>query len=415
MSVELSMLKFFCDSREIEVMHHAYLEVVDNMERELKLLFNLVHKYYKEFPEKDSIPKDEFLAYYFLKYPRAKDAQTHLDLISEAYKSNLSLDLMKAHLDQMIERAHATKIINRLLPVMEGDQYGILDTVRTDVDTFVGLMHNPPDRLVVPVPCELTVEELIEQEINDAGIPWHLPELTDIIGGVRRKTIGLIYAFVDAGKTSFAMAAVAAFAKYLAETDDIICYCGNEEAAGRLRLRLVQAITNWTRAQIRANGKKAEEIAQDGGIHRVKLFDSITSTDQMEYIAREYRPHVMFVDQATNIKEGIVHGREGVDRLEVLFPWFRGFATNHNLGIVGVAQATGEAEDTKYLKLSDIYGARVAIQAALDYAVGIGRKVNNPIDDALRYLNIPKNKLHDGDGGRMTALFQKYLCEWEVV
>ena len=413
MSVELSMLKHFCDSREVETIHHAYLETLDNMEREIRMLFELVHKYYQEF-DKDSITYEELMGYYALKYPQAKNKEMHVDLIAQTFKSNLSTDLMRAHLDQLLERHHATKVINKLLPVMEGDKYGILDSVRTDVDNFVDLLHNPPDKLVVPVPCELSVDELINQEINDEGLPWHLKELQDIIGGVRRKTLGLIYAFVDSGKTSFALAAAARFARYLSETEDIVCYCGNEEAAGRLRLRLVQAITNWTRAQIKKKGKEAERIAQDAGIQRIKLFDSITTTEQLEYIAREYHPHVMVIDQATGIDTPGKKNREGVEKLEVLFPWYRKFATTNNLGLIGVAQGTGEAEDTKWLKLSDIYGARVAIQAALDWACGIGRKVNNPVDEELRYIHIPKNKLADGDEGKITAHFDKYRCHWEV-
>ena len=413
MSVELSMLKHFCDSREIEAMHHAYLDTLDNMEREVRLLFELVHRYYLDF-DKESIPREELLGYYDLKYPKARNRDMHLDLIAQAYGSNLSVDLMREHLDQLIERHHATQVINKLLPVMEGDKYGVLADTKVDIDNYIDLLHNPPDSLAVPIPCELSVQELIEQEIDDAGLPWHIKELNEIIGGARRKTLGLLYAFVDSGKTSFAMATVAHFAKYLAETEDIVCYCGNEEAAGRLRLRLVQAIVHWTRTQIKHNGKEAERLAQEGGIHRVKIFDGVTSTEQLDYIAKEYKPHIMVIDQATGIDPPGKKKREGVEKLEVLFPWFRKFANTHDLGLLGVAQGTGDAEDSKWLKLSDIYGARVAIQAALDYAIGIGRKVNNPIDDDLRYLHVPKNKLADGNEGKIVCHFNKYHCSWEV-
>jgi hypothetical protein len=219
---------------------------------------------------------------------------------------------------------------------------------------------------------------------------------------------------VDAGKTSFAMAACANFARQLADTEDFVCYCGNEEAAGRLRLRLVQAFTHWTRAQIRANGKRAEKIAQEGGIHRVKIFDGITSGQQIEYILREYKPHVMVVDQAPAVEVEGFGKQEGVTRLETLFRWYRKISNTYDVGLIGIAQGGGDAEDTKYLKLSDIYGARVAIQGALDWACGIGRRVDNPVDDDLRYIHIPKNKLHDGDGGRFPVHFNHYLCEWEV-
>lgn len=413
MSIELSLLKLFCDSRKAEAENYGYLNTLDNLERELKLLFNLVHSYYKEY-EKESIEHKELLSYYELKYPRAKERDMHLDLIKEVFASPISQELMKDHLDQLIEKHKATQVINKLLPVMEGDKYGILDTVRTDIDDYVGLLHNPPDSLVVPVPCELSVEELISQEIDDSGLRWHIKELTEIIGGCRKKTLGLIYAFVDAGKTSFTLAACVAFAKQLAETEDTICYCGNEESASRLRLRLVQAFTHWTRRQVQEKGKRAEQIAREGGIGNVKIFDNITTTTQIEYILGQYHPHIMFIDQATGIELEGRKKEEGVAKLESLFRWFRKTGSIHDVGLIGVAQAVGEAEDTKYLKLSDIYGSRVSIQSALDWACGIGRKINNPIDDQLRYLNIPKNKLHDGNGGRIPVHFNQYTVQWEV-
>lgn len=413
MSIELSLLKQFCNDKDIESTHYGYISALDNIERELKLLFSLVHRYYDEF-NKISISKDELLSYYDLKYPRAKDRELHLDLITELFDSNISSDLMKAHLDHLIEKHHATKVINKLLPVMEGDKYDILNTISVDIDKFVDVLHNPPDSFTVPLPCELSVEELVEQEIEDTGLKWHLEDLTDIIGGLRKQTLGLIYAFVDSGKTSFAMAACANFASQLKDTEDTICYCGNEESAQRLRLRLVQAFTNWTRSQIKQNGSGAEEIAIEKGIDRVKVFDSITTDTQLEYVIKEYKPHVLFIDQAPAVEIKTKRQQEGVAYLETLFKWYRKLATIHKVGIIGIAQAVGDAEDSKYLKLSDIYGARVAIQGALDWACGIGRLVNNPIDDDLRYLNIPKNKLYEGNNGKITCHFNHYNCEWEV-
>jgi hypothetical protein len=412
MSVELGLLKLFCANRDNEAVNYGYIDSLNNMERELSLLFNLVHNYYKEF-DKDSISHEELVAYYDLKYPMAKEKALHLELMAEAFASHVTDDLMKKHIDHLMEKHEAAQLVNKMIPVMEGEKYDILPAIRTDIDNFVDRMHNPPDDMAVPLPCELDVEELAAQEISDGGVPWHLPELTEIIGGCKRQTLGLIYAFVDSGKTSFGMAACASFAEYLKETEDIICYCGNEEAAHRIRMRLVGAMCGWTKRQVLERPKRANKIAEEGGLSRVKIFDNITSTTQIEVIIGQYRPHIMFVDQATNVEMG---GRreEGVQKLESLFRWFRKTATAHDIGLIGVAQAVGEAEDTKYLKLSDIYGSRVSIQGALDWACGIGRKVNNPIDDDLRYLNIPKNKLHDGEGGRMTVHFNKYISGWEV-
>lgn len=413
MSIELSILKLFCDDREAEARSYGYIETLNNLEPEVKLLFTLVHSYYKE-DWKGPISKEELISYYQLKHPNAKAKDIHLDLIGQVFLSNISIDLLQSHLDHLIEKHVSTQIINKLIPAMEGDKYGILSSVEKDVRDYVELLHSPPDSLVVPVPCTLSVEELVAQETKDGGLDWHLSELTDIIGGCRRKTLGLIYAFVDSGKTSFALASCANFARQLLGTDEKICYCGNEEAADRVKLRLTQAFTGWTRSQVLKNGAGASKIAVEEGLNSVMIFDSITSSAQIEYVLNEYKPHVLFIDQATGVELSSKKRLEGVAALEQLFKWYRKLCITHNVGIIGIAQGDKKAEDMKWLKLSDIYGAKVVIQGALDYAIGIGRKVNNPIDEALRYVHIPKNKLAGGNDGKFAVHFDKYNCSWEV-
>lgn len=411
MGIELSLLKLFCDDREVEAIHHGYLDSLDNLERELKLLYSLVHRYYLEFEKAKSISKPELLHYYDLKYPKARDRTLHLELIDQAYASNISIDLMKAHLDQLIEKHHATAIINKLLPVMEGDKFGILDTINEDVTTFTDLLHNPPERLIVPEPCIKSLEELVKQEIEYKGIPWHLPELTDIMGGARKKQLGLIYAYVGTGKTSFTMAAVASFARYLMDTEDTIVYCGNEESDDRLVLRLVTALTGFSSKQLEKNWPEAQKVAEENGVNSIKVFGNITTGEQLEYIIKKYTPHILVMDQAPYVQIPAKKKEEGVKYLETLFQYYRRLCDIHNFAFIGVAQAEGKAEDTKYLKLGEIYGARVAIQGALDWAIGIGKKEKD-VDEEMRYINVAKNK---GDENRFAAMFNKYTNEWKGV
>jgi len=413
MSVELSIMKLFCDSREIESTHFGYIKAVANMEKEIKLLFNLIDSYYKDY-ENGNITKDDLISYYEIKYPKAKERNMHLDLISSAFTLDVNPDLVKISLDQLVEKHTVTTIVNKLIPVMEGEKYGVLESIRGDIDSFIDLLYNPPDSLVVPEPCRMTTQELIEQEIMDDGIPWHIRSVTNIVNGIRRKTLGLIYAFVDSGKTSFAFGACAAFAKFLTD-DQNICYAGNEEDAPRMRLRFIQALLNKTRGQIACDGDEADRMAIERGLNRVNIFDSITTGEQLQYIIKEYQPTILFIDQATDIEIQTGRKREGVDYLKALFKWYRRLANKHDCAIVGVSQGVGLAENTQWLKLSDIYGSRVAIQGALDYAIGIGRKVDDPVSEDLRFINIPKNKLHDGEGGKFIVNFHRQTCLWREV
>jgi hypothetical protein len=148
----------------------------------------------------------------------------------------------------------------------------------------------------------------------------------------------------------------------------------------------------------------------------VLVFDEITSGDQIKYIIKEYHPTILFVDQATDV-EVDTRFKPGnqVEYLKQLFKWYRRLANKNDCAIVGVSQGVGEAENKKWLKLSDIYGSRVAIQGALDYAIGIGRKVDDASLEDMRYLHISKNKLNDGSAGKFVTDFNRTICRWEEI
>lgn len=717
MSIELAILKLFCDNREIEISHYGYIENTENIERELKILFNLVHSYYSEYGT-NKINKDELLSFFDITYPKSRDRAMCIDLINTAFALELNENLIRSSLDQFIEKHISTTIINKLIPVMEGSKFGILDTIQTDIESYRDLLFNPPDKLTIPKPCDLSVKELIEQEIMDEGLEWHLPTLNQIIGGLRMKRLGLIYAYVDcysedteiltnkgwkyfyklnkndlvaqysdnqiiefvkpesyikrsyhgvmyhihdtigrydqlvtprhrviyrrnklnieeelarniilnqtqsfdcagikqqgkqslsmwerfliayqadgsswrkgcdgskcghftvrfdlkkkrkierlkwilnnlklknyfgsdrktwyievpikisklfdwvnlekvsykwcqefiyelshwdshrnnhgiicyssqykynvdivqsicvlgyfstnyhlqpkmkenhndqhklniriyqlvngvslikdrilyngniycvkvpsgkiivrrnnkpcvsgnSGKTSFSLSSASHFAKQLIGSDENICYAGNEEDASRLKLRLIQAILSCTRSQIPQIENIDDKLKE---LEYINIFDDITTGEQIQYIIKEYNPSILYIDQATDIDIKTKRKREGVDYFKSLFKWYRKLAVKNNLAIIGISQGVGTAEQTKWLKLSDIYGSRVAIQGALDFAIGIGRVTDDPIVEDFRYINIPKNKGFEGDDGRFAVKFKKQQCLWE--
>ena len=419
MSAELKLVKAFCDDREIEMTHHAYIQYIPNIEREVKALFQLVHSYYDKYGDtlgKNSIPKEELLAWYDLNNPNSKQRDTYFGIIDTVFESSLSNDeLVKDILDQTIENHYASAIVEKLLPTMEGHKYGLLKDVPELIDQYNDMLYSPPDNVVVPVPCTLSIEELIKGEIMEVGLPWHLDYITETIGGMRRKTVGLIYAYVDCGKTSFALASAAAFAKELAGTDEKICYCGNEESAPRLRLRFLQAMLNWTRQQIMEDEAGATEVANELGFNNVLIFDGIDTGDQLKYILKEYAPTVAYTDIATDVSIPCSSKVIGVDYQKILFKYYRTMATKHNCAIVCVAQGSPNLENSKYPKLSEVYGSKSGIQGSMDYVLGIGRVVDDRSLDDFRFVNMPKNKLNDGDDGRMKCYFDRKLCKWEHV
>jgi len=128
----------------------------------------------------------------------------------------------------------------------------------------------------------------------------------------------------------------------------------------------------------------------------------------------------LFIDQGTKVHLEGGSGRSLVDSSEVsqlqfLFNFYREAAKEHDTAIVILAQATGEAENKRWLKLSDMYGSRVSIQGELDYAIGIGRIVDDPTKENMRFIHVSKNKLMDGSPCKFSTHFIKEKCEWREV
>jgi len=158
---------------------------------------------------------------------------------------------------------------------------------------------------------------------------------------------------------------------------------------------------------------EVEMLLSQTNFDSVHFFDDIVAGDQVKYILKTYKPRILIVDQATDVDIKTKRRADGVEYMKQLFKWYRRLANEFACAIVGVSQGVGDAENTKWLKLSDIYGSRVAIQGALDYALGIGRKVDDPAVENQRYINIPKNKLNGGEGGKLTTNFTKQTCYWK--
>lgn len=409
--IELSILRLFCDDRAMCEQYSPYVfSTMEHMDRDLKILFRLVKDYYDKYADETAIDSVALTAFYDYQYPSSREKPAFDALIIRLFQIDVKEKLVTDLLEQMIERQFATDIVNQLLPVMEGRKFGVLQNLKENIDQYLSKLSDPPKELNLLNPCQLTVHELVKQEINDDGLRWPLDGLNYTIGGVRRKTLGIIFAYVDTGKTSFSVATAANFCRQLVNTEECVVYAGNEESAARLNLRLTQAFLTCARGDIKNDPEWAEEMRQQEGFGRIKILDSILTMDQVIKILEVYRPRVLFVDQGTKIETRIKDNE--VRAAQQLFNFYRESAKRYDCSIICVAQAVGEAENKKWLRLGDIYGSRVAIQGELDYAIGIGRRVEDANTELIRYFHVPKNKMLEGESAKFPATFYKDRCLW---
>ena len=411
---ELNVLKLFCEKRDVFEKYGHQMKQIDNLEPAVNLLLKCIQEYYSKYPEHNYIGKEEFKSFHDYLYPNHREQELHYNLIDKFFDAEISTDIMEDLLEQILERHHASIMISKLLPVMQGESFGVIPKLQQNIDNFIELMKNPPDLKNVLDPCDLAPSELIDRKLNLKGAPWHLEALTSVLGPVVPGSLGLLFSYVDGGKTSFAMAAAKAFAHYYRESPETIAYCGNEESKVRLSQRGVCAFTGMSTHELAQKYSKEEldDTLADLGWHRLKIIDGVTTIRTVKKVLEEWDPVIMFIDQGSKVSMEI--NVKEIKETRMLYNTYRDLGKEHNCAIICIEQATGDAEFKQWINLADIYGSRVAIQGELDYAIGIG-KTNERGRENFRYVKISKNKLLDGVTTAFPTYFDKERCVWKPV
>lgn len=413
MSIEYTAARTFCSSKEIYERYEGYIHTVPNIAREWKVIFVLIKDYYLEY-DQDAVDAQELHDFFDLQHPNARNAEAIHIMVTEIFNHEPKPHMIQAIVEQYIEKHKATKIIDMLAPTMTGDDFGKLPEVVREAEQFFDVMENPPEEMDRVTPVSASISELVEEELIFDGLEWPLEFLNDILGGIRKRTLGLIYAYVDCGKTSLALNVAANAARQLVGTDECIVYLGNEEPAKRMAIRGVQAFKHVGRKEVMANHAEYTKECMQWGYDNIKFFGGIDTGDHIIQVLKEFKPRLAIVDIATDVEVQMErhYGSEGVGYLKSLFKWYRRLGHRFDTSMLCVGQGTGEIANKRYPNLTDVYGSRSAVQGALDYAIGIGRKTDDAAKEYIRYLNIPKNKLHDGFKAKAAVQFDAEVCQW---
>ncbi len=407
--LELQILHSFCEKKELFVNNSLYFEdILDNMERELKSIYFLIQEYYTKYTNTSNISKNELYTFYKYKYPVSRDETVIKELIHTMFETHSQNVLITDLLKQIKEKYFATKIVNKLLPVVEGNKYGVFPTLQSDIEQFTTTQSTIEREEINP--CELSIQELVAEVIQRDGLQWHLNELTNILGPIPKKSLGAVFGYVNSAKTSFAISAVTRFAEQLKDTDEDIVYAGNEEAKERVMLRQIMALTGMTTTQIKNNPGKAEHIAKQKGKHIISTYDSINNIEKVEYLLEKHTPRVIVIDQGTKVSTKTQE--KDVIRIQHLYNHYRDLATKYNTSMIAISQGDATTANKKWLNLDDIYSSKVGIPGELDYAIGIGFIADEISKKNIRYINIPKNK---GPMGRFICNFNEETCVWKDI
>lgn len=251
----------------------------------------------------------------------------------------------------------------------------------------------PKEDLAVPVPTDPNV--LFPLLAAQGKWALNIPALNNRIRKMSGGTLIIVLARPESGKTACIVNMVAGKEGFAAQGANTHVLC-NEEGAEATAGRAICCYTETSFDDLRNNPK----IADTEDWHKVRknlVFlhrPEITFT-QLEQYCKKERPDVLVVDQLDHIT---LKGdyEKGHERLGAIYRCARELASKYNFILIGVSQASAEAEDRTKVNFSMAEGSKTAKAAAADLIIGIGKgaeEADGEGNTCLRHFTVSKNKL----------------------
>lgn len=402
---ELLIIKLFCKDRSNWLKYYQLIKGL-NLDKELLLLFSLVENYYEAYPEHQYIGQDELKSFFQLEYSTYKSGELIEKLIEDIYKLEVSDSLIKDYIETVLEKDTATKIINKLLKVVDESESGLLVSVEEDLQKFKDATDESDRDDSIFVSDDLC--ELFSQEDSTNQINWRLKCLQESVGPLKE---GLVHVFArtNVGKTSWLVSEITNFCHQLGD-DEYILYFNNEEAGRQVKYRFYTAMLNTPLDKLKSSTDTAklamETYAKRGG-HKLKLYDKdVFSVEDIDRFCYDYKPRIVVVDVADKVHFRGMGQLEGAQRLKELYRRYREISKRHKCTVITSAQASADAAGKKWLDLIHMDMSKTGKPAELDLSIGIGACTDEGKEN-IRYIHINKNKWN-GRHDKLTALIDPY-------
>jgi replicative DNA helicase len=288
-------------------------------------------------------------------------------------------------IEGLAKRDYAARIADVALRITDGDYSldfqgieALVDEYRRSVEGVSALERDVG---------AFTLDRL--ESVAGPGLDWRMPELMLAAGPVRQGDLIVFAKRPDAGGTTFLSDQTTYMAEQIPD-DRTILWCNNEEQGDKVRRRIVQAGIGWTNEEMAHDLKGAleEYAATVGDLDKIVVFDRARMhTKDVERLCRTYNPALIIFDQLHKMKG--FDGEAEHERQTLLFNWAREMAKEW-APVIAVHQLGNEAENTKYVGMGALYGAKTGPQGEADLIITMGRTIDG---GNTRYFYTPKNKL----------------------
>lgn len=341
------------------------------------LLWKEIKEYYGNDPEAVGVDIEILKSKIKRKYPKHADMLLmYFDNIEDVSVQNLVSEVIAVKLDSVSHRLAAELVAGKHEKVDDLlDNYNKLRSGELNEKSSAEVIINP------------SIGSIIDKSSGDNRIAVLPASLNaQLKGGVLRQHHIVVFAPTDMGKSLFTMNMTYGFLKQ----GLTVLYCGNEDPATDMIMRLMWRITGMDEDTMRANSKDAQKLLDERHFRNLVFVELAPGTKrEIEELIIEHKPDILIVDQIRNLDMG--EGNKVIS-LEKAAAMMRMFGKKYNIVPVSLTQAGDSATGKMLLGRGDIDFSNVGIPGTADLLLGIGA-TDEMEGKGERMISFVKNKV----------------------
>ena len=318
-------------------------------------------------------------------------------LLEEIKKEKPNKKIAKTILEAMHKQDIARRIAVVATGVYNNTEEGNFNDIQSLIDELKGISKEEYDTVTDDV------IKLIEALKDNTKWKFNLTDLRNKVNGIGEGNLIIIFARPESGKTAFWVNLVAGRNGFATQGAKI-CALINEEPAIRTQMRLINAYTGMTFAEIKDNPQKAGDLWSQIK-NQIRILDTVDWTLEKidSYVAKE-KPDILIIDQLDKVHIGGTFAR-GDEKLRAIYTGAREIAKRRDCSLIGISQASADASGKWDMTFDMMENSKTGKAAEADVIIGVGYKPNSDYsNDNDRSLSVSKNKITGWHGKIMVKI-----------
>ncbi len=248
----------------------------------------------------------------------------------------------------------------------------------------------------------------IVDRLASGGYEWRLAPLNRSLGPLRQGNFVIVAARVEVGKTTFLASEVSFLAQQLPK-DRPVVWVNNEEESSVVFFRIVQATLGWdSKTMITESPRAMSEytLKMGGNKDKIRVTKDTNNIRDLETLFKEVNPGLIIFDQLDKVQGFKSEEREDIV-LGKIYKWARELARTYGPVIAASQLSAGAVEykDPPFIGMDSLRGSKTDKPGEADAVLTIGKykEPKNEVEEMIRTVNVPKNKLPGGGPHQVEA------------